>query len=180
MDASHQQRPGGTCGGDAAVARYRLPKNAAALQSAVLIRNDCGTTTFEIDGGSGLTDDVVRVCDLTGPRACFIRGSALSHGDAVEIVDPEAVTLATITRLELSPVRDRFLVLVGSDTTWILEGLVPDYEYRIRDDQGEIARVSHRWFRARDSYGIQVESGQDDLLLLTVAVCLDLLLRVGG
>ena len=36
-----------------------------------------------------------------------------------------------------------------------------------------LARVSRSWFRARDTYGVEVADGLDDALVLSVAVCLD-------
>lgn len=36
-----------------------------------------------------------------------------------------------------------------------------------------MAQVSKRWFTIRDTYGIDVASGEDDALILAVAVALD-------
>ena len=36
-----------------------------------------------------------------------------------------------------------------------------------------MAEVSKRWFRVRDAYGIEVAPGQDDALILAVAICID-------
>ena len=36
-----------------------------------------------------------------------------------------------------------------------------------------MAEVSKRWLRVRDAYGIEVAPGQDDALILAVAVCID-------
>jgi len=36
-----------------------------------------------------------------------------------------------------------------------------------------VAEVSKRWFRVRDTYGIEVSPGEDDALILAVAVCLE-------
>ena len=33
--------------------------------------------------------------------------------------------------------------------------------------------MSKKWFRVRESYGIEIEPGQDVVLLLAIAVCLD-------
>jgi uncharacterized protein YxjI len=33
--------------------------------------------------------------------------------------------------------------------------------------------VSKRWLRIRDTYGIEIADGQDDALILAVAVCFD-------
>ncbi len=33
--------------------------------------------------------------------------------------------------------------------------------------------MSKKWFRVRDSYGVEVAPGQDAPLLLAVAVCID-------
>jgi uncharacterized protein YxjI len=37
--------------------------------------------------------------------------------------------------------------------------------------------VSKRWFRIRDTYGIEVEPGQDDAFILAVTVCIDQMSR---
>ena len=159
--------------------RYRAPQNIAAIQGRILVKNDRGRIAFEIDSGSQLIADVVRVRALTGDAACVIQGSALLSGESVAIVDPHQEPLATVERIELSPVRDRFAVHRGSAVSWRVDGRMADYEYRIWERDAEIAEVSRRWFRARDSFGIQVSAGQPDLLVVAVAVCLDLLLHAG-
>jgi uncharacterized protein YxjI len=37
----------------------------------------------------------------------------------------------------------------------------------------KIAEVSKRWFRVRDTYGIEVAPGQHDIVVLAVAVAVD-------
>ena len=53
------------------------------------------------------------------------------------------------------------------------KGNVVDHEYKIERDGDKVAEVSKRWFRVRDTYGIEVAPGQDDALLLAAAVCID-------
>ena len=36
-----------------------------------------------------------------------------------------------------------------------------------------IAQVSKKWFRLLDSYGVSIAPGQDEILILAVAVCID-------
>jgi uncharacterized protein YxjI len=50
---------------------------------------------------------------------------------------------------------------------------------RVRDtmeierDGNTVATVSKRWFRLREPYGVEVEPGQDDAMILAIAVCVD-------
>lgn len=157
--------------------RYRAPQNVAAIQGRILIRNDRGNAAFEIDSDARPDANDIRVQTLAGDAACVIQGGALLGEGPVAIVDPEQGTLASIERVQLSPVRDSFAVLRGADPAWRVDGRVADYEYRIQEQDMEIAEVSRRWFRARGSFGVQVASGQPDLLVLAVAVCLDLMLH---
>jgi uncharacterized protein YxjI len=159
--------------------RYRAPQNVAALQGRILVRNDRGRAAFAIDCGLQLLADVVRVRTLAGDAACLIQGGALLSGESVAIVDADQKMVAAIERVELSPVRDCFAVHRGADTSWRVNGRVADYEYRLWEHDLEIAEISRRWFRARDSFGVQVAAGQPDLLVVTVAVCLDLMLHAG-
>jgi uncharacterized protein YxjI len=36
-----------------------------------------------------------------------------------------------------------------------------------------VAEVSKRWFRVRDTYGIEIAPDQEDALILAVTVCID-------
>ena len=39
------------------------------------------------------------------------------------------------------------------------------------------AEVSKRWFRVRETYGVEISPGQDDTLILAAAACLDRMSR---
>ena len=53
------------------------------------------------------------------------------------------------------------------------KGNIVDHEYEIERDGTKIAEVSKRWFRVRDTYGIEVAPGQNDALILAATVCID-------
>jgi uncharacterized protein YxjI len=58
-----------------------------------------------------------------------------------------------------------------------VQGNILDHEYEIEGDGGKIAEVSRKWFRVRDTYGIEVQPGQNDAMVLAVVVCLDEMTR---
>ena len=53
------------------------------------------------------------------------------------------------------------------------KGNVVDHEFEIERDGEKVAEISKRWFRVRDTYGVEVADGQDDPLILAVTVCID-------
>jgi uncharacterized protein YxjI len=58
-----------------------------------------------------------------------------------------------------------------------VKGNIVDHEYEIERDGQKIAEISKRWFRVRDTYGIEIAQGEDDPLLLAAAVCIDEMAR---
>jgi uncharacterized protein YxjI len=70
-------------------------------------------------------------------------------------------------------VRDRFKIDVVGGPDMSAHGNIVDHEYEIERDGNAVATVSKRWFRVRDSYGVEVEPGQDDAMILAIAVCVD-------
>jgi uncharacterized protein YxjI len=36
-----------------------------------------------------------------------------------------------------------------------------------------LARVSRAWFRVRETYGVDIAPGENDALMICIAVCLD-------
>jgi len=69
----------------------------------------------------------------------------------------------------ITPLRERFSVTVGDGPDLEIQGNLLDHEYRI----GNVATVSKTWFRVRDSYGVEIAPGQNDLLILAATVCID-------
>jgi uncharacterized protein YxjI len=57
------------------------------------------------------------------------------------------------------------------------KGNIVDHEHRIERDGDQVAEVSKRWFRIRDTYGIEIGAGENDALLLAVVVCIDQMSR---
>ena len=82
-------------------------------------------------------------------------------------------TVATVKKALITPLRDRFSIEVEDGEDLEAKGNIVDHEYKIERGGDKVAEVSKRWFRVRDTYGIEIEPGQDDALILAVTVCLD-------
>jgi uncharacterized protein YxjI len=70
-------------------------------------------------------------------------------------------------------VRDRFSIDIEDGEDLEAKGNIVDHEYKIERDGDHVAEVSKRWFRVRDTYGIQIAPGENDALLLAVIACID-------
>ena len=53
------------------------------------------------------------------------------------------------------------------------QGNIVDHEYTIERDGQRVAAVSKRWFRVRDSYGVEVAQGENDILILATVAVID-------
>ncbi len=71
--------------------------------------------------------------------------------------------------------RDRFNIEVDGGADLKAHGNILDHEYEIERDGDEVASVSKKWFRVRDTYGVEIQPGQDDALILAITVCVDAL-----
>ncbi len=83
------------------------------------------------------------------------------------------LTVATIKKALVSPLRERFSIDVEDGPDMEAKGNIVDHEYKIERGGDRVAEVSKRWFRVRDTYGIEISPGQNDALILAVAVCID-------
>ncbi len=73
----------------------------------------------------------------------------------------------------ISPLRDRWKVEVVDGPEMDVRGNILDHEYKIEAGREKVAEVSKRWFRIRDTYGVEIEPGQDSALILAIAAALD-------
>ena len=157
-------------------------------------RHDEPATRFQLSEKLIAVGDDYWVADEQGRRAYKVNGKALRIRDTWVLEDPDGREVATITERKLSVrdaihieledgeatvkkalvgVRDRFHVDVDGGEDLKIHGNVVDHEYEIERDGDTIATVSKKWFRVRDSYGVEVHDLADAPLLLAATVAID-------
>ena len=87
--------------------------------------------------------------------------------------------MATIKKALITPLRDRYSIDVEAGDDMEAKGNIVDHEFKIERGGDTVAEISKRWFRVRDTYGIEVAPGQDDALILAITVCIDQMSRPG-
>jgi uncharacterized protein YxjI len=140
------------------------------------IENDAGERAFKVDGKALRIRETLVLEDPSGAELFTIQERKLRVRDTMEI-ERGGRTVATVKKALITPLRDRFSIEVADGEDLEAKGNVVDHEYKIERDGKQVAEVSKRWFRVRDTYGIEVAPGQDDPLLLAVTVCIDRMTR---
>ena len=108
--------------------------------------------------------------DANGHEVATIKEHKLSVRDAIKIdLDGRHATV----KKALVGIRDRFHVDVDGGDDLKIHGNIVDHEYEIERDGSTIATVSKRWFRVRDTYGVEVGHPEDAPLVLAVTVAID-------
>jgi uncharacterized protein YxjI len=157
---------------DAEGAKYRMREKVFALGDDFWVENEAGERAFKVNGKALRIRDTFVLEDASGAELLSIQEKKLHIRDTMEI-ERSGHTVATVKKALISPLRERFSIEVEGGEDMEGKGNVVDHEYKIERGGEKVAEVSKRWFRVRDTYGIEVASGQDDALILAVAVCLD-------
>lgn len=160
-------------GGDAS--RFQMTQRLLSIGGDSWIEDGAGNRVFHVNGRALR---VRRTLDLEAPDGtvlCRIQTRALHVRDTMAIEDPDGERLATVHKALISPLRERWKVEVEDGEEIEIQGNIVDHEYDLEIDGRKVAEVSKKWFRLRDTYGVQVGAGISPLLALAVAVALDVM-----
>jgi len=149
--------------------RYRMVEKLVSIGDDFYIQNDQGQRVFKVDGKAVRVRDTLIFRDMQGQEVCKIQERLGRVRDTMEIEGPNGQRIAMVKKAMITPLRDRFVVKVGDGPDLDVQGNILDHEYRI----GNVAEISKKWFRVRDSYGVEVAPGQNDVLILATTVCID-------
>jgi uncharacterized protein YxjI len=136
------------------------------------VENEAGERAFKVNGKALRVRDTFVLEDPAGEEVAKIQERKLSVRDTMK-VERDGRTVATIKKAIISPLRDRFSIEVDDGDDLEAKGNVVDHEFKIERGGDKIAEVSKRWFRVRDTYGIEIAPGEDEALILAITVCID-------
>jgi uncharacterized protein YxjI len=156
--------------------KYQMREKVFAIGDDFWVEDDDGQRAFKVDGKALRVRDTFVLEDSSGAELFAIQEKKLHVRDTMEI-EQGGRTVATVKKALVSPLRDRFSIDVEDGKDMEAKGNIVDHEYKIERDGDQVAEVSKRWFRVRDTYGIEVAPGQDDALILAVTVCIDQMTR---
>jgi uncharacterized protein YxjI len=157
---------------DAAGNRYQMRRKVLAIGDDFWIENEQGEHVFKVNGKALRARETFILERPSGEELYKIQKKALHIHDTMK-VERDGKDVATIKKALITPFRDRFSVELDDGTELSAKGNVVDHEFEIERDGAKVAEISKRWFRVRDTYGIEVAPGQDDPLILAVTVCID-------
>ena len=155
--------------------KYQMRQKAFAIGDDYWIENGDGERQYKVNGKALRIRDTLVLEDLSGAELFTIQEKKLHIRDTMEIEDGSGHTVATVKKALITPLRERFDVKVEDGEDLEVKGNIVDHEYKIERDGDKVAEVSKKWFRVRDTYGVQIAPAADTVLVLAVAVALDIM-----
>jgi uncharacterized protein YxjI len=126
-----------------------------------------------VDGKVLRVRDTLKFKDMRGNVLCQIQERMLRIKDVMAIEDGSGNKVAEVKKALITPLRDRWTVKIRNGPDLEVQGNILDHEYEIKEGRRKVAQVSKKWFRIRDTYGVEVAPDQEDVLILAVTVALD-------
>ncbi len=158
--------------------QYQMREKMFAIGDDFWVETNDGDRAFKVNGKALRIRDTLILESPTGEELYTIQEKKVRIRDTME-VEQGGKTVATIKKALISPLRDRYSIEVEGDKDLEAKGNIVDHEYKIERDGDKVAEVSKRWFRVRDTYGIEIAEVQNEALIVAVAVCIDQMGRVG-
>ena len=137
------------------------------------IQDPDGRDVFFVDGKVFSLGDQLSFQDMEGNELAFIRQKLLAWGPTYEIYR-QGELAAVVKKSLFTLFQCHFSVDVPGPDDLEATGNFIDYEYRFTRGDREVAAVSRRWLTLTDTYGVNIDEGEDDILILASTVVVDL------
>jgi uncharacterized protein YxjI len=150
--------------------RFQMHEKMFSIGDDYWIEDESGERAYRVNGKAIRLRDTWVLEDAAGNEVATIREKKLSIRNSITI--DLGGRQATVKKA-LVGLRDRFNVEVDGGEDLKITGNIVDHEYEIERDGDKIAEVSKKWFRLRDTYGVQVRNPLDAPLVLAATVAID-------
>jgi uncharacterized protein YxjI len=153
--------------------RYQMRQRMISIGDDYVIENDRGERVFRLDGKALRIRKTILFEDMDGRELAKIQERMLHVRDSMEIEGPDGNRIAMVHKAMITPFRERWVAKLEDGPDLHTHGNIVDHEYTIERDGDKVAEVSKRWFRVRDTYGVEVFPGANDVLILAITAVID-------
>ena len=155
--------------------RYKIRQNLVSIGDDFWIEDAEGKRVFKVDGKVLRIRKTLVFEDLNGKKLAQIQERLLAIKDTMVVEGPGGEDIAVIKKALISPLRDRWHVKVKNGPDLDVQGNILDHEYTIKEGRKPVAEISKKWLKLTDTYGVDIDPGQNDVLILAIAVAIDMM-----
>src|SRR5215218_8296309 len=113
--------------------------------------------------------------NMQGDTLAKIQERLLAIKETMVVEDAEGNQLAVIKKGLIAPLGDHWTVAIRGGPDLDVQGNILDHEYSISERRKKIAEVSKKWLSLTDTYGVEIDDGQNDILILALAIAIDMM-----
>lgn len=155
--------------------RYKIRQKMISIGDDFWIENQKGEKVYKVDGKALRIRKTLEFENANGKKLAQIKERILAVKDTMVIEDANGKDIATVKKALIAPLRDKWNVNIKGGDDLVVQGNILDLEYDIKQGHRKVAEVSKKWFTITDTYGVEIEDGQNDILILTIAVAIDMM-----
>jgi uncharacterized protein YxjI len=152
--------------------RYQMKEKLVSFGPPFWIEDEHGRKAFKVNGRMIAVRDLLTFEDAGGHTLVEMASKLIQIKDQVKL-ERKGGKSAVVKKDLINLVRDHFVMKVDGGEDIEIRGNILDHEYAFTRGRDQIAEVSKKWFRIRDTYGVQIEPGNDDILILAATVAVD-------
>lgn len=151
--------------------KFMMRERVFGIGDDFWVEDETGQRAFLVDGKALRLRQTFELKGPGGEVLAVIRKKMVSIRDTM-VVERDGETVAKVRKKLFSPLRHSMTIELADGQEWTATGDLIEKNYEIESDEGTVAATSRKWFRIRDTYGIEV--GHPDVpLVLAVAVAVD-------
>ncbi len=162
-----------TARGYTSAMRYLMRERILSWGDDFTIKDADGRNAYYVDGKVFSFGDKLSFKDMEGHELVRIDQKLLSIGAQYEIIRGDE-TVAVVKKHLFTLFRARFTVDVPGPDDLEARGNFLAHEYAFERSGREVARASKKWVSLSDTYSIDIDEGEDAVLILASAVVIDL------
>lgn len=157
--------------------RFKMRERLFRLGDDFFITNEQNEKVIKVDGKVLRVRQTLIFEDMQGRELYTIKAKMIDIRETMVIKRANGDCAAVVHNALISPLRDRWKIDIPGGDDLVAKGNILQHEYTIskKGERQPIAVISKKWFRIRDTYGVELESAFDAPLILAITVTIDLM-----
>jgi uncharacterized protein YxjI len=151
---------------------YQLRRQLLAMGEDFWIQNAQGENVYRLDGKVLTLTQTFALEDASGNELARMQAEMLTLRRTMDI-ERGGQVVATVRKAFFNVLSQRFEVDLSAGGQLEAQGDITNHEFQITNQGQVVATVSKQWFVSEFMYGVAIAPGQDEVLMLCIAIAID-------